>query len=228
MTGRATFGDLATRPAGTWRRPSRPARTGSPARRRGCRDAQLQEFTRTLDSVLDRPGPLLRRHRRGVRRHAWPGPAVAAALGTRLRRGPGGTRELSRVPAARLRHSPARPPRRSRPGQSGPAGCRGRARAAGRDLLHTHFSTGPDGSRAGRSEWAPVVTSVPVTRALLARSAGGHGRSRRRAPVLALPTAPLQRGTRGAAAEAERRLPVAVDARLGRPGRPAPRPGIRR
>ncbi|MGH3217467.1 MAG: hypothetical protein ACRDPY_01840 [Streptosporangiaceae bacterium] len=37
--------------------------------------------------------------------------------------------------------------------------------AAGRDLLRTHFSTGIDGP--GTSEWSAVVTSVPVTRALL-------------------------------------------------------------
>ena len=38
---------------------------------------------------------------------------------------------------------------------------------AGRDLLHTHFATGRDGARLARSEWAPVITSAPVTRALL-------------------------------------------------------------
>ena len=38
--------------------------------------------------------------------------------------------------------------------------------AAGRDLLHTHIVLGPDGLAQERSEWAPVVTSLPVTRAL--------------------------------------------------------------
>jgi hypothetical protein len=38
---------------------------------------------------------------------------------------------------------------------------------AGRDLLHTHLATSPDGARWDRSEWAPVVTSAPVTRSLL-------------------------------------------------------------
>src|ERR1017187_8360080 len=38
---------------------------------------------------------------------------------------------------------------------------------AGRDLLHTHFVTGDDGIRSGHSDWSAVVTSVPVTRALL-------------------------------------------------------------
>ena len=39
------------------------------------------------------------------------------------------------------------------------------ALTAGRDLLHTHLATGPDGARWDRSEWTPVVTSAPVTRA---------------------------------------------------------------
>ena len=38
--------------------------------------------------------------------------------------------------------------------------------AAGRDLLHTHLATDPDGLTLERSEWASAVTSVPVTRAL--------------------------------------------------------------
>jgi hypothetical protein len=39
--------------------------------------------------------------------------------------------------------------------------------AAGRDLLHTHLATDPDGLTRARSEWAAAVTSVPVTRALV-------------------------------------------------------------
>ena len=38
--------------------------------------------------------------------------------------------------------------------------------AAGRDLLHTHRAPDPEGLMQDRSEWAPVVTSLPVTRAL--------------------------------------------------------------
>jgi hypothetical protein len=43
--------------------------------------------------------------------------------------------------------------------------------AAGRDLLQTHFATGPGGTRERRS-WAPVITSPPVTAALLDEIAG--------------------------------------------------------
>ena len=44
--------------------------------------------------------------------------------------------------------------------------------AAGRDLLHTHFTQDPAGVRAGTSFWAPVITSGPVTAALLSELAG--------------------------------------------------------
>src|SRR5438034_4592833 len=44
--------------------------------------------------------------------------------------------------------------------------------AAGRDLLQTHFATGPGGAREPRSYWAPVITSRPVTAALLGEIAG--------------------------------------------------------
>jgi hypothetical protein len=40
--------------------------------------------------------------------------------------------------------------------------------AAGRDLLQTHFTTGPAGQAAGSTWWAPVITSPRVTVALLA------------------------------------------------------------
>jgi hypothetical protein len=39
--------------------------------------------------------------------------------------------------------------------------------AAGRDLLQTHFTTGPAGQPVGSTWWAPVITSPPVTVALL-------------------------------------------------------------
>jgi hypothetical protein len=39
--------------------------------------------------------------------------------------------------------------------------------AAGRDLLQTHFTNGPRGARRDRSYWAQVITSRPVTAALL-------------------------------------------------------------
>jgi hypothetical protein len=43
---------------------------------------------------------------------------------------------------------------------------------AGRDLLHTHFASDPDGIIAASSYWAPLIASGPVTSALLADLAG--------------------------------------------------------
>ena len=48
--------------------------------------------------------------------------------------------------------------------------------AAGRDLLYTHVTSGPDGLTQDRSEWAPVVTSLPVARALAAEIAAWSAR----------------------------------------------------
>jgi len=43
--------------------------------------------------------------------------------------------------------------------------------AAGADLLQTHFTTGPAGQRDGSTWWAAVITSPPVTAALVAELA---------------------------------------------------------
>ncbi len=51
----------------------------------------------------------------------------------------------------------------------------------GHDLLSTHFTTSTCGARQGHSEWAPVIGSGPVSRALLTEVlslgavAGAHG-----------------------------------------------------
>ena len=41
------------------------------------------------------------------------------------------------------------------------------AMRCGRDLLHTHFGLSPEGYLGHRSEWAPVISSTPVTRAVM-------------------------------------------------------------
>ena len=48
--------------------------------------------------------------------------------------------------------------------------------AAGRDLLHTHMVLDREGLAHERSEWAPVVTSLPVTRALASEIAAWSAR----------------------------------------------------
>jgi hypothetical protein len=66
------------------------------------------------------------------------------------------------------------PQLRDRPGAIRPDSLAGRLAAAvtsltvARDLLHTHFTAGPDGLRTEHSDWAPVIASAPVNRALLA------------------------------------------------------------
>jgi hypothetical protein len=61
--------------------------------------------------------------------------------------------------------------------------------AAGRDLLGTHVRTGPDGWPQ-RRDWAEVITSVPVTRALLAEAGGWSRRLAFLTGSLSLPSVP--------------------------------------
>jgi hypothetical protein len=95
------------------------------------------------------------------------------------------------------------------PGQEGtPGPARGgldaaaRSMQAGRDLLATHFSTGPDGARRYQSEWAPALSSAPVTRALLLQAGSWARQIASQGAVLALSPGRMQRGT----AQARRRL----------------------
>jgi hypothetical protein len=55
-----------------------------------------------------------------------------------------------------------------------------------RDLLHTHFTAGPDGQRAEHSDWAPVIASAPVNRALLAGLAEHLGAAARQVQTMHL------------------------------------------
>ena len=72
----------------------------------------------------------------------------------------------------------------------------------GRDLLHTHFAPGPDGGWRQRSEWAPVITSEAVTRALLAEIASLARQSADLCSVLAVSRSPDVAGD----GQAQRRL----------------------
>ncbi|MHB1430824.1 MAG: hypothetical protein ACYCVZ_01730 [Streptosporangiaceae bacterium] len=82
--------------------------------------------------------------------------------------------EALRKAAEFLRQLPGRPSpsvgrtghRASDPATRGIAEA-GAALTTGRDLLHTHLAVTPAGYTQGRSEWARVVTSVPVARAML-------------------------------------------------------------
>jgi hypothetical protein len=75
----------------------------------------------------------------------------------------------------------------------------------GRDLLHTHLATTAYGGRRALSDWGPVISSVPVSRALLAgladhaRAIGGQ-----------LARLPLDRAAGAETAAAWQRLQVAA------------------
>jgi hypothetical protein len=56
-----------------------------------------------------------------------------------------------------------------------------------RDLLHTHFVRDPAGGRVPQSDWADVIASTPVSRALLAALAGQAGAVAAQASALPLP-----------------------------------------
>ena len=101
--------------------------------------------------------------------------------------------------SAFLPPAPASTIRRGGPLASGPAARRldadTAALAAGRDLLHTHVTARPDGLRIDRSEWAPVVTSEPVARALLLELGLWARRIAEEGARIALPGPAARRGT---------------------------------
>jgi hypothetical protein len=78
-------------------------------------------------------------------------------------------REALKLAAASLRPAaaadPAMPDAEVAGSLAAHLGAAARSLTAGRDLLRTHFSTGT--ASHYRSHWSPVITSAPVTRALL-------------------------------------------------------------
>ena len=65
--------------------------------------------------------------------------------------------------------------------------------AVGRDLLHTHLATTPQNLREHRSDWAPTLTSLPVTRALTAQIARWSRQLVPLTPAWPRPTPPAHR-----------------------------------
>ena len=95
---------------------------------------------------------------------------------------------------------------------------------AGRDLLQTNY--GPAFSRARHySEWGPVITSPPATRALLTEIGSLAQRTRATGSRTGYGPLPWKTRNRGPTAPTARRLPVAVGARQLSPGRPPARTG---
>jgi hypothetical protein len=103
---------------------------------------------------------------------AAPGDNLTAGCDARHMRGwPKAALQAREALAKALRTLPAE---QRAPSPSGPARYlteAARSLTAAQDLLHTHFAPGPTpGSRTPASEWAPVISSEAVTRALAARA----------------------------------------------------------
>ena len=162
MTSRATFGDLADAATRHLRRLTEPSKPGGQAEDViGGMRAVVHAMARLSDdacTIFDAIPPCDR-------------PGVAPWT-----RAAAQTREALQNAAALLPPGPAASATgRQRPARAhaeGPLHAAATSMAMGRDLLHTHIGTRPDGTRDDRSEWAPAITSVPVACALLRAIAG--------------------------------------------------------
>jgi hypothetical protein len=167
VTGRPTFGDFVSQARGRLRRDPPP---GTAARhpRHTARTRTVREFTRSMASIL----AVMNRYCADIT-------AVLASAPRRQETHLPATWARASIQAQEAIHPataylPSDPASTSQPGSPRTADPAARrldaataALAAGRDLLHTHICAGPDRSPIDRSEWGPVVTSEPVTRALL-------------------------------------------------------------
>jgi hypothetical protein len=195
MTGRATFGDFADGARALLRGPAGPADLavggGTPAARAG----PVREFTRSMDRVVT----VLARYAADVTAVLAPEASPEENLPATWSNASLQARKAIHNAAAYLQPTPAYTGPPDHPHTTDPAARRLDAAtallAAGNDLLHTHVAARPDRTRVDRSEWAPVVTSPPVARALLlelglwARRIATHGAR------LALPGPAARRGT---------------------------------
>lgn len=196
MTARPVFGDFARAAHAQLADVTGPPSPGSKRKRGAAQAGQIQEFTRGLAgvvAVMERYSAdisamftgLTARQRRELSR-PWAQASVQVHEAIQNAAG-----FLSPVYKDTGRFSRRWSSRRDAGGLDAAAVFL----TAGRDLLHTHFAAGPEGARLDRSEWAPVVTSGPVTRALLLEL--GHW-ARTIAPQgarLALSGTPVKRGT---------------------------------
>jgi hypothetical protein len=165
MTRRATFGDLAT--AASHHLDLAAGPSGPAARRQAAvPGGTVDEFARSLHRLLtvmsrhcdDMTAALRRLPVRDQRKLA---PWMRASSRTH---------EALSHATALLQPGPADagPPVPARPdSQAGRLDAATASLTAARDLLHTHLTTRSGGTWLDQSEWAPVITSVPVTRALL-------------------------------------------------------------
>ena len=221
MTGSATFGDLL-HAAG--RRLDEPADGPEPVPKRrqaAARTRQVREASHALLAVITVMtryaaditgtafGEVPDRDRRLL--NPWARAAIEA-------------REALDNAAAFLRQAGA-----DRPGAASPHSPLARrlhaaatSLATGRDLLHTHFAAGPDGSPGplGLGARHKLRPGHPGAAARAGFRGPADRPSGRRDRVVTVP-GPAWHG--GGPADAERLLPVAVGAGRSRPGRPPPR-----
>jgi hypothetical protein len=165
MTTRPVFGDFAAAANQHLRRAAGPP---------GHRGTQDRADTSSADDVARS----LRRLLPVMSRYAGDIAAATARQQSASRSQAGPWEHASRRASEALRHAaallqPITAPPRS-PGcapQPDPVARRLDAATteltAGRDVLHTHLASYPGGALRARTEWAPVLLSAPVTRALL-------------------------------------------------------------
>jgi hypothetical protein len=195
VTDRATFGDFAGAVLAQLRHivgPRELAAGGLPEIERA---GQVQEFTHSMHGVVT----VLTRYSADI--------AAVLASGARPKASLSGTWSHASIQAHEaLENASAflQPAMActSRPGHRRAADPAARrldaiagALATGRDLLHTHVAVRPDGSRLQRSEWAPIVTSSPVARALLLELGLWARRLAEQGARIALPGPEAGRGT---------------------------------
>jgi hypothetical protein len=206
MTARPVFGDFAAAASAQLEDTMGPARLVAKRELAAARAEQVREFSRGLAVVLD----VMSRYMADIT-------CTFTSLTVTQRRmlcGPWPRASIQVKDAISYAATFVTPAHKGS-GRSGGRRAPGRAAIGldaaafsltmGRDLLQTHFAAGPEGARLDRSEWAAVLTSRPVTRALLyeigqwARAMASQGAR------LALSGAPIQRGTE----EERRRLNAA-------------------
>jgi len=162
MMSVATFGELLG-----------PAR-GHLARAAGFPDSALRApSVIAAAAVTGRLALTLSRYLADVAPYGMPEAMLSRSLHPRMRAAVD-AREALRMAASALQAAVAGTGRRGRQPADSLAGSLAAAAgtmAAGRDLLRTHFATGPDDSWSQRSDWSAVIISAPVTRAVAAEVA---------------------------------------------------------
>ena len=194
MTGRATFGDLSRLAASQLDQAVSPPAPVSKRNLAKARAAQLDDVIRSLNDVVS----VMSRYCADITSAFTGYPARQLRTLGGWPRAAAQAQEAAEYAAGFLRAAQADSPRRRPRGTSRAASgldAAATSLTAGRDLLHTHFATGRDGARAARSEWAPVITSAPITRALLLELGQWARTAARQGARLALSGPPILRGT---------------------------------